>query len=162
MAKWLEMLKKKTDGPSGPRETRLRSARTGPRRPQFALEDLAGQVDTGFDRPNGNPKLIGDVLVFVTFEIEHKGFPEFKRQQGDGLVEVIHNHFGFGLVGNPLAGLVDIVILVGLIAERIALDLAAVIVNEGVLHDGVQPAFEVGIRRKTIPVRKSLQVGFLE
>ena len=149
-------------GPAGPGKLGCVQPVLVPVDRQFALEDLAGQVDTGFDRPNGNPKLIGDVLVFVTLEIEHKSFPELKGQQGDGFVEIIHDHFGFGLVGNPLAGLVDIVILVGLIAERIALDLAAVIVNEGILHDGVQPAFEVGIRRKTIPVRKSLQVGFLE
>jgi len=101
-------------------------------------------VDAVFDSADGNFQLVGYLVVLEAPKMHHEG--RFVRcvQRFNGAVDIFQRKSRVSLIIGAVVGCINIVKVVSGVDEGLPPYHPLVIGNKGILHDCVQPSFQVG------------------
>jgi hypothetical protein len=108
------------------------------------LQQTSGEVNTAFDGSQGLIEHDRDLMVFVSFKVKHEGLFENAGQLMNGFLDILHAYGSFSGIGDGRLIVVQQKFIGTIIENGILLGFAAIVVDEDIAHDGVEPGFDVG------------------
>jgi hypothetical protein len=126
------------------------------------LQQTSGEVDPAFDGTEGLFEHHRDLMVFVSFEVEEEWLLENAGQFVDRLLDIFHPHGCFSSVGDSRLVMVEQKFIGTIVKYGVLLGFAAVVVDENIAHDGVEPSFDVGSYTVLLFVGEGPEHGFLD
>lgn len=110
---------------------------------QRTLHRFARDVYACFDRADGNIQVLRNLMVFIPFVVHAKGYAVLVGKFIHRPFDIFHHKFPLSVVARGAMGEVGTRYLFRLGYKGAGFDEAPVIIDKGILHDGVQPALKV-------------------
>jgi hypothetical protein len=119
-------------------------------------------VYAAFDSTKRLSERIRDLMVFISFKIQHERLFEDLGQAMYGRMDILHPEVAFRTVVDCGLIVIQEEIIRRIVEYGILLGLTTVVIDENVPHDGVQPGFDIGADTVLLMIGQCPEHRFLQ